>query len=1504
MLLRIVLGSSAAQTYITTKVASYLSNKLHTEISVGKVDIALLSDVELEEVLVLDHHRDTLFYIGKLRAGIRGYEFSDQLTELKFGDVYLRDAKFYMREIKGEIDNNLEVFMNAFGESDTTSSGNSTLKITSTNVKIDNLAYIYDDANIEHTPTGIDWDHINIWNMYLDLDNFELIDDVIKGDFKHFSLKEISGFELLEFTGDAIYSDKKTEVENLIIKTPNTDLDLDVQFKYDSVMDYAEFVDRVKMRGFMRPSKVSFADIAQFAPDLYGLEEVVEIEGKVRGRVNNMTASKLDIKLADMTRIKGRLDINGLPEIDETFIQLDLKELVTSASDIRKIPVPPFDQKGYIAVPGELDRLGRIEFKGNFTGFINDFVAYGNFGTKIGRLDTDLQLARDQVSDKLKYKGKLVTQSFHLGKLLDLTNVLGELTMKAEVKGIGFDKDLSAELNGNIRSLELNKYDYKDIDLNGNWDHSKFQGDFHIEDENLKLDFDGLVDFSQELPKFKFDANCEAHVGNLNWLPRDSSAVLKTGVHIKIDGNSINNVTGIAALKNFKFDEGEKHLHLNRVEFLALTYAGYKTLKFESDHAQSSISGNFDTRKLAGNFEYMLYKIFPSFFTSEPEKPDTLQRFNFKLNISELGDFSNVFIPGIKNIHSLQMEASLDARDNLVKLDLEAGRIALDAAGLKEPKVQIYSANDTIGVYAQIEEVELSDSAGLKGMKINSIAASDMIKTQITWDNKDSVDVNNGDIQLEAQVLKSGTYKVDFLESKIDLKDSKWKIADSNYVLFDGKEITVSNLRLENNGHYLGINGYLSEDAEKTLNVELNELELKKLNAFLPEAIQLDGIVDGKAVVKDVYNNLLVNSNFDLKEIEFNKHALGTGKLYSFWQKGNERVDLNFFLKHQDVNKIKISGGYYPFKTDSNLLFDVELNKLPVASIEPFVKEYINEVRGQVDGKIKLTGKTSEPQMNGGFTLTGANAHVVYLNADFKIRKADFFVMPDLIGCDYISIYDQEGNEAKANVSILHDNFANMNYDIWISADNGLVAMNTTEKDNELFYGNAKVNPGSTVTIETGRNGSINMDVKAGAGAGTKIFLPLDYASTAEDAKYIFFVDTSSTNKKNISFTKKIQDFEGFSMNFDLEVEKEAEFQLIFDETLGDVIKGRGEGDVTLTIDQEGNFNIFGTYDIIEGDYLFTLESIVNKRFSVRKGSKIRWNGDAMEGQADITAVYQLKTNLFDLGLNFSGDENELKKRIPIDLELKMTGNYLAPDFKFDFKLPSTYADYENYLSNMDDGDKNIQVISLLLLNKFVPVAGTAGGLTSGNAIGKSLSELLSNQLSNWLSKISNDVDIGVDYKPGDEISANELRIALSTQLWNDRISLQTNVGVQGDNPSANQSQSNNQILGDFKVEYKISEDGKIKGSVFHRSNDNTALGQTQFPYTQGAGVIYQEEFETVSNLWCRIKKRMKSKEKRKLIDCAALEKKRLEEKTRKQNEKMMKQYTNYRVHPDSVYVP
>jgi hypothetical protein len=333
------------------------------------------------------------------------------------------------------------------------------------------------------------------------------------------------------------------------------------------------------------------------------------------------------------------------------------------------------------------------------------------------------------------------------------------------------------------------------------------------------------------------------------------------------------------------------------------------------------------------------------------------------------------------------------------------------------------------------------------------------------------------------------------------------------------------------------------------------------------------------------------------------------------------------------------------------------------------------------------------------------------------------------------------------------------------------------------------------------------------------------------------------------------------SLDFNLEATSDAEVQLIFDEKSGDVIKAKGDGNLHMKINSKGKFDMFGDYVLSTGDYLFTLENFVTKKFEIEKGSSIKWNGNVYKANIDIVANYKQRASIKPLFPNDSA--SNYNKRFPVDCKLYMKDKLTSPDIEFGIELPTIDESTRTLIKNLlvDPNELNRQVFSLLLLRSFVtPIAVTGGsGVNAGGAMAATGSEMLSNKISSWLNGVTKDVDIGVNYRPGDALSSEELDLALSKQLFNNRLTIDGNLGVNN-NSTNTKTTNNSNLIGDVTVELKLTESGKYRVKGFNRSNDNTQVLNSGGPFTQGVGIFYREEFESLTELYRRYLGKVKKK--------------------------------------------
>ena len=441
-------------------------------------------------------------------------------------------------------------------------------------------------------------------------------------------------------------------------------------------------------------------------------------------------------------------------------------------------------------------------------------------------------------------------------------------------------------------------------------------------------------------------------------------------------------------------------------------------------------------------------------------------------------------------------------------------------------------------------------------------------------------------------------------------------------------------------------------------------------------------------------------------------------------------------------------------------------------------------------------------------------------------------------------LYDENKNTASFFGVISHKQFSNFNLDLAINTL-GFNVLDTKITDNELFYGQAYV---TGVTQLFGSVDDLDIEIIARTDKNTKLNVPLNNSGDIKESDFITFVNTNYHSESSEEEKEEYKiDLSGIRMNCDLEVTPETEIQIIMDAKIGDVLKARGTGNLKLEIDTKGDFKIFGDYTIQDGRYMFTLQNVISKKFDLANGGTIKWAGDPYDATVNINAMYNVKTTLYDLLLNTPYIDNT--KKVPVQCNMNLSQKLSNPNIKFSIDFPTLDQQTQSILEGLfsTEDEMNKQILSLLVLNRFYTpehLRSTDPDFENKNssyAVGVTTSELLSNQLSNWLSQISNDFDIGVSYRPGDNLTSDEVELALSTQVFDDKVTINGNVGT------SNSQTRDNDIVGDVDVNIRLDKKGKVQLKAFTRSNEYLVYEDSR--NTQGIGIFYKEEFNTFSGL-------------------------------------------------------
>lgn len=1466
----IALLSPAFQTWATNRIGGYFSSQWGTVVRVEGVDVDFWKKIVLEGVFVKDQHSDTLLYAEKLKLDISTFNIDSNTVFIS--DVILKNATVKLKKHRGESHLNFQFIIDEFTSDDTTTSADSAKwNIGIGGITLDNIVFAY---KIEEDPShikGINFSDLVASSVIGKISNIIFDKDTVFCQVDNLALDEKSGFRLKEFHATASISPVHMKLDQVKIFSNHSEIIANIIFKYKRYDDFNYFVDSVKMKTRFNSSNIEMSDVAYFTDELYGIKKRIFLNGDVSGTVSDIKGKNILLVIGDETSFMGNFTITGLPDINQAFMNFDAKELRTSKSGIEKIPLPPFNEPHSISLPENVSLFGIMNFKGNFSGFYNDFVAYGKFNTALGSISTDISMKQDTSNGKPIYKGRFSCTDFNLGRFFESEKYFGNITMNVNMDGKGMKKeDANVSLEGIVNSFDCYGYNYHNIDVKGKFAKNIFDGILSVKDDNLHLDFNGNMDFSKSPTEVNFIANMTmANLSMLNLLKSDDYVGVTAKVSVNAKGNNIDDATGDLKLNDVVYLKGAEVFNFNDMKFSIAENYGIKTILLLSDIADGKLEGKFKSAEIISSLNNFLSNYFPSRITRiehpHKHKEKREQEFTYDIQVKNTKVLMLAFMPELQIATPSHLKGKYDEIKNDFVLNASFPSVTIHE--YKFNKCNINASSDGESRFSaglDCQRLALSDSIWIENISISSSAALDTMNFKLNWHNN-TVQNYLGNIPGYISFTEKPKIKIKFLPTELIIADSSWTIDGSNEIVMDSSFISVRNLAFISGGQKVKVDGNISKVKEDQMYLILSSFSLENFNSLLKgTGFSLYGTISGNTSIGNIYDKPVFGSGLDIKNLKLNNELIGDGSLLSVYDSKKDMITFNGGFIRNEVGNIKFSGNYFPSKKEDNIEMDAEVNNFRLEFFEPFVKGNIENLKGIASAELKISGTPSYPQLSGVIKARIDNAHVNYLGTDYHF-DGDIAVEPGSFGFSNLIIYDVNQNSAEVvNGKIFHNNFKNFQMDIDVKT-NKFLCLNTTERDNSIYYGKFfatgimnvfgyfdNINLSAIVKTDKAKN-------ILGKNEYTHLSIPLSDLQEIGENSYISFVKNDTSSK--VKPPKYKVNSTGFTMDFKLEATPDAQMQLIFDEKVGDVIKASGKGNIEMKVNEFGDFKMYGDYAIEDGEYLFTLKNVVNKKFRLENGGTIRWSGNPELAEINMNAVYQLRTSLLPLFYEYEQTE-ATRKRYPVDLVMNLNGKLLEPGIFFDVRLPTVddftrQQAYDRFKNS--ELEVNKQVFSLMFTNSFSTPSGmdpgqTAGGPGAGAVTSRTSTEVLSNQLSNWLSQISNQFDVGVHYRPGDKVSGetvnkDEIEVALSTQLFNDKMSID---GSVANNSNTTTSNNPSAIVGDINVDYKLTENGKLKAKAFNKANEGDILNTEKGPYTQGVGIFYREEFETMGELFKR----------------------------------------------------
>ena len=387
------------------------------------------------------------------------------------------------------------------------------------------------------------------------------------------------------------------------------------------------------------------------------------------------------------------------------------------------------------------------------------------------------------------------------------------------------------------------------------------------------------------------------------------------------------------------------------------------------------------------------------------------------------------------------------------------------------------------------------------------------------------------------------------------------------------------------------------------------------------------------------------------------------------------------------IKSMGFTGAYMPFAKNDNFKLSLEVHDFNLAHVEDYIS-ILDTLNGDVKGNISFFGQLHQPEFRGDLSVDDLRFSIPNLNIQFQSDSSSSIYLTDRrLNLNEIQFKGVENNTSiglgRLQGNFIHRYFKDFNLDLNLEADS-LLCLNTRSHVDKAYFGRAIATGDASFK---GPTNAIDIEVNAASNKGTALFIPLDDEESIDELSFIHFIDKNQQSEDiAITVTDLVATEPTFTIDMNVELNEKADVNIIFDETLGDKLRATGNGFVNIGLDEASEVYMFGDYTIEEGDYLFTLQNFVNKKFEIEKGSKLTWDGSPSDAQMNLNALYKLNTNL-----SLLTSDTLYNKSRDVECRMMMNGDLLKPKIDFDIQIP-----------NGDDRALSLIITALFPMDKLV----------------------------------------------------------------------------------------------------------------------------------------------------------------------------------------------------------
>ncbi|MCH5222694.1 MAG: translocation/assembly module TamB [Muribaculaceae bacterium] len=1443
--------------YVKDLALEQLSLFLGSKVEVENLKIIPFNEVRLTGLKVYDPEGKECIRIETVGAGIRLWKLiTEKKIELTYGEIIGLHGGIIQDEKDGPL--NIQFIIDAFSGKEKKEKQEFELALHSVVLRKSSVSFSRNWMGPDNKIGKLDLSHIEISDLAADITFPKISDKGIDVDLRRLSLSMPGLTEIDKIALRGSFGSGGIFIKDLEIEFPSSRIFIPlIEIPLNEGENLADNLKNNPHSLEISGSYINPSDFSFLLPALGKINEPLPLDLIAEGTANNIDIDKFLFGNPSVALVKLSGKISSLSDIKNLYADIDDFEVEIPHETFSKI-LPGLEQ-----IPDKVSEIlshtGNLSISGNLIAAKTNDLISGHIEVFSDIMQVIVDGGYNSASnDTHEFSGEVNIEKFMVDRILPeipIGDVRASLQADGGIKG----KDPFGSLSLIVDNIEFRNNSYNNISLDVEKNMENISGNLNIDNRLGKVDAIFSGDISPEL--MKIDLECDLADLNLSDIVdmKGLNGYLFSGnLDVKGEGTTIDDIIGSLFINDLTIlpPADKKPLILHQLSLQSELQDNTRLISLDSDWIEGTIEGTMKFKGLAAQVVNLVDQTFPAFVESK-EMPDQslMSDLDFQFNIKLDNTLTEYFNLPIRLLVPVSIDGALNGADNTANL-------AIDIPYLQQGKDKLISDSrvfiDFNGNEGEMD-LQLATTFPIKKgelqVELRANGENNKFTTDINWINTENSDFR-GLLGLTGEVKKNPLSSkpqltVDFRHSVLDMGEAEWIINPARITYCD-KRLEVDGLKLWHDEQFVEIDGVASEDYSDALNVRLADIDVDYIFDTLKiNYVTFGGVATGEVTGRSLFSKDPVAETERLKIINFSYNGAQIGECYasSRWNNSAKEIEISADIFKESRQLVKANGGIWLGK--DSLAFQMNADKVPVEFIQPFMAAFSSHVGGIASGDLLLFGTFKDIDMTGKIFADSVAVKLDYTNTVY--HGSDSVILNrGKIDIPGFRLYDKNGNSALLTGELTHRYFHDPSFTFRLSDATDFLCYDTSSEINPDWYGQLY---GSGSAFIRGIPGFVDISADMTLVGNSSFTFVLDDRQYAQDYQFLTFSDRRKEAAKAVEkpeeldfkslFKKKVTEQNNESMSkFGLDIRATVTpavlFTLVMDPAAGDKITARGRGAMQVKYESDNDeMQLYGKYEIDEGNYNFSLQDIILRDFKIKEGSSISFNGDPLRADLDISAAYRVNTNLSDLDKSFQNDRDLTRTNVPVDAILSVSGNMQDPDITFDIELPTLTQDVERKVKSIISTDDmmNRQIIYLLALNRFYTpeYMGMSG---NGGELAAVASSTISSQLTNMLGQLTDKVSVAPSFRSDKgDFSDIEVDVALSSRLLNNRLLINGNFGYR------DKSTSNTTFIGDFDIEYLLTKNGNLRLKAYNHFNDQNYYLREALT-TQGLGVVFRKDFD------------------------------------------------------------